>query len=138
MDKIKKVPIRSGGSLSWKERIKMIEEYLSGGYSKAGIWYKYTGQHQEHGKMLQWMRKLGYIEDASVCRTFVSPSRDDLGYMNAVKSSSTQDPKELQKQIKELQRQLEDARLKEEGYKLMIELAEKEYKIPIRKKPNTK
>lgn len=136
MDKIKKAPIRSGGSLTWKERINMIEEYLSGGYTKAGIWYKYTGQLDEHGKMLQWMRKLGYIDDEPVQRTL--PSRADLDYLQSVKSSSTNDPAELHKEIKKLKKQLEEARLKQEGYKLMIEIAEKEYKIPIRKKPNTK
>ena len=114
----------------------MIEEYLSGGYTKAGIWYKYTGQYEEHGKMLQWMRKLGYIEDKPAMYTV--PSRRDWEYLNTMKSSSTQDPKELHKQIIELKKQLEESQLKEEGYKLIIEIAEKEYKIPIRKKPNIK
>ena len=49
-----------------------------------------------------------------------------------------QDPKDLQKRIKELERQLENAQLKAEGYELMIEIAEKELKIPIRKKSDTK
>jgi len=40
----------------------MIREYLAGGYTKQGIWQKYTGQPTEHGKMLSWMRKLGYID----------------------------------------------------------------------------
>lgn len=136
MDKIKKVPLRSGGSLSWKERIKMIEEYLCGGYTKAGIWYKYTGQYEEHGKMLQWMRKLGYIEAEPVKRAV--PSSRDWEYLNTMKTSSTQDPKELHKQIIALKKQLEESQLKQEGFKLIIEIAEKEYKIPFRKKPNIK
>jgi hypothetical protein len=49
-----------------------------------------------------------------------------------------QDPRDLQKRIKELERQLENAELKAEGYELMIEIAEKELKIPIRKKSDTK
>jgi hypothetical protein len=49
-----------------------------------------------------------------------------------------QDSKDLQKRIKELERQLENAKLKAEGYELMIEIAEKELKIPIRKKSGTK
>ena len=43
-----------------------------------------------------------------------------------------------QQQIEHLKKELEDARLLAEGYKRMIEIAETELKIPIRKKPNTK
>jgi hypothetical protein len=45
---------------------------------------------------------------------------------------------EEQKQMKLLQKELEDARLLAEGYRRIIEIAEQELKIPIRKKPNTK
>lgn len=50
----------------------------------------------------------------------------------------TKDPVELQRRIKELERQLEIAKLKAEGYELMIKIAEKKLKIPIRKKSGTK
>ena len=43
-----------------------------------------------------------------------------------------------QRQIKLLNKELEDAKLLAEGYRRMIELAEQELKISIRKKPNTK
>lgn len=43
-----------------------------------------------------------------------------------------------QLEIELLKKQLEDARLQAEGYRRMIEIAEKELKVPIRKKPNTK
>jgi hypothetical protein len=43
-----------------------------------------------------------------------------------------------QKQIAQLKRELEDAKLQAEGYKRMIEIAESELKITIRKKPSTK
>jgi hypothetical protein len=46
--------------------------------------------------------------------------------------------KELEARIKQLERQLEDSQLKEEAYRRMIDIAEKELKISIRKKPNTK
>jgi len=45
---------------------------------------------------------------------------------------------EEQKQIQLLKKELEDAKLLAEGYRRMIEIAETELKIPIRKKPNTK
>jgi hypothetical protein len=44
----------------------------------------------------------------------------------------------LLKRIMELERALEDAQLRAEGYRKMIELAEKELKIPIKKKWSTK
>ena len=46
--------------------------------------------------------------------------------------------KQLEEKIKELERQLEDEKLRSEAYQRIIEKAEKELKVPIRKKPNTK
>lgn len=40
--------------------------------------------------------------------------------------------------IKQLERQLEDEQLRSEGYSRMIDFAEKELNVPIRKKPITK
>jgi hypothetical protein len=55
-------------------------------------------------------------------------------------SSSKPQPsvEELQKKIKQLEQQLLDSQLKEEAYRRMIDIAEKELKVSIRKKPNTK
>jgi len=46
--------------------------------------------------------------------------------------------KQLEERIRELERQLEDEKLRSEAYQRIIEKAEKELKVPIRKKPNTK
>ena len=54
------------------------------------------------------------------------------------KEKHDKDPVALQRRINELEKQLETAQLKAEGYALMIEIAEKELKIPIRKKSGTK
>ena len=40
--------------------------------------------------------------------------------------------------IKELERQLEDEQLRSDAFNRMIDIAEKELQIPIRKKSNTK
>ncbi|WP_420385706.1 hypothetical protein [Roseivirga sp.] len=134
MDKNK---IRHGGSISWIEREEMIKEYLSGDLSKAEIWKKYTGQDEEHGQLLNWMRKLGYVEDAVSRQQILLPSfGQPMGTLN--KPTDDKDPAELQRKIKELEKQLEMAKLKAEGYELMIDIAEKELKIPIRKKSGTK
>jgi transposase-like protein len=45
---------------------------------------------------------------------------------------------DLRKRIKELERQLEDEQIKSEAYSKLIDLAESEHRIAIRKKANTK
>ena len=47
-------------------------------------------------------------------------------------------PEELRRRVKELERELEAAKLRAEAYSLMIDLAEKELKVAIRKKSDTK
>ena len=126
--------IRTIASLSWDERETMVKEYLTGQYSKVEIWKKYTGQDNEHGTLLDWMRKLGYISDQSKVRS-IKPF-NPVSLIMSQKPSD--DPIELQRRIKELEKQLESAQLKAEGYELMIEIAEKELNIPIRKKSGTK
>ena len=118
---------RGIGSLSWAEREEMIKEYLTGNYSKVEIWKKYTGQSVEHGKMLHWMRMLGYSEkiENPIKRHLSSGFIRQEQPILATKDNP-QDPRDLQKRIKELERQLENAELKAEGYELMIEIAEKE------------
>jgi hypothetical protein len=50
-------------------------------------------------------------------------------------SNNRDDPKLLQKRVAELERQLQDEKLRSEAYRRMIEKAEKELHIQIRKKP---
>lgn len=45
---------------------------------------------------------------------------------------------ELKLRIKELERQLSDEQLRSDAYSLMIDIAERELKVPIRKKSSTK
>ena len=69
MDKKKKALPGPGGrsiivpkpvkSFSQAEREFIIQEYLTTGVSKKEIWKKYTGK-QDHGRLLDWMRKIGY------------------------------------------------------------------------------
>ncbi|WPR77526.1 hypothetical protein [Algoriphagus sp. NG3] len=133
--------IRKGVSISLEERELMIKEFLTGRYTKNELWKKYTGQDKEHGQILDWMRKLGYIsgesgESGERKRSLIKPVYPTR---LVVKQSNTDnDPIALQRRIRELEKQLENAQLKAEGYELMIEIAEKELKIPIRKKSGTK
>lgn len=122
-----------------EEREAIIKEYLTGHYTKVELWKKYTGQDEEHGQILRWMRTLGYIsnENSNERKKKFLPSPIQPAEILTTENNN-QGPLELQKRIKELEKQLETAQLKAEGYELMIEIAEKELKIPIRKKSGTK
>lgn len=135
MDKRQK---RRAGSFSLEERKWIIEEYLKGGESKQQIWERYTGMSQEHGNIDRWMRQLEYKLPEPVKRvSFVK--RQELVSMPPQSSQEPEEDQEsLKARINSLEKQLKDAQLQSEGYQLMIDLAEKQFNIPIRKKPGTK
>jgi hypothetical protein len=87
--------------------------------------------NEEHGQLNRWMRKLGYLENTLPVRGLYLPIMPS-------KNNSQPTVEELQKQIRDLEKRLQDSQLKEEAYRRMIDIAEKELKISIRKKPNTK
>jgi transposase-like protein len=122
------------------EKHQIIQELLDSGCTKAEIWEKYTGQEEEHGQLLRWMRKLGY--DASVKTR--RPNLDDKRTVMARKKKSSEQPTEdfeslqLKKRIAELEDKLKDAEMKAIAFSTMVDIAEKEFNIPIRKKYNTK
>jgi hypothetical protein len=117
-------------SISKFQRREIIEEYLSGEETKAAVWRRHVGDGKEKGRLLRWMRQLGYLGKAE--SEIVIP----LIPMPSQKPKQTKE--ELERRIKELEGQLLDSQLKEEGYRRMIDIAEKDLKISIRKKPNTK
>ena len=134
MDESKNSRIRHGRDLSVAERHEMIQEYLAGGITKQDIWHKYTGQLEEHGSLLRWMRLYGYLDDEIKRRPTFNPV---INYP-LMDNSESLDKSELLAKIKRLERELQDSKLKEEGYRMMIDVAEKSFKIPIRKKSDTK
>ena len=139
MDNRTKIGIRPGRYFSRGEREKIIKEYLSGNYTKRAIWKKHTGQMQEHGSLLRWMRQLGYISNEnSIEKRNLTTLQHKESLPLATTIITEQATKQLENRIKELEKELELAQLKEEGYELMIQLAEKEFKISIRKKSSTK
>jgi len=84
--------------------------------------------------LLDWMRKLGYISDERKCGYAKSANLN----LETLPLPTTDDPYALQLRIQELEKQLEKAHQKVEGVEIMIEISEKELKIPIRKKSVTK
>lgn len=117
----------------------IIQEVLSTGCTKRDIWEKYTGDKEDHGQILRWMRQLGYDESVSI-----SKSKNVLNLssmkkqMNPDKLTESLDNIQLKKRIKELEQQLKEAEMKAVAFSTMVDVAEQEFKIPIRKKYNTK
>ena len=141
MDKIKQAVFRTGRSLSWEEHEAMIKEYLRGDWTKNAIWRKYMGQPKENSQIIKWMRQLGYLKDGATNpkhkpRATSMPQRGRLA-SESVKEPA-QWPQEATQQIEALKKEPRAARLKVEAYPLIIDEAEKEFKIPIRKKSDTK
>ena len=127
--------LKSPRYFSPEERKIIIEEYLRTGCRKRDIWKKYTGQSQEHGHLLRWMRQLGYD---------IPSTRGKLADENSSASMPKQKPDksiettQLQERITQLEKALVQSELRATALETMIEVAEKELKINIKKKSFTK
>jgi transposase-like protein len=112
-------------SLAFKQAV--CEEYISSGMSKEYISRKYGIE----GKctLLKWLRKFGYIDYQLPKPSPIKPMphKDDH-----------QDIEQLRRKIKELEQSLEQSQLEKEAWKKMIEVAERDLKINIQKKSDTK
>lgn len=87
-----------------------------------------AARHYGFGKnnVYSWMRKFGYsVPDGQIVNMSNKPPVSD-------------DPEALKKRIADLEKELESATLKAHGLDLMIDIAEEEFKVPIRKKSSTK
>lgn len=124
---------KAAGLYTESERRAIIEEYLSSESTKRAIWKKYTGQVEEKGNLLKWMRQLGYVDKKNNFATKIQETQ------NMVENSSDTNFEKLQleRRIKELEQRLERAEMQRIAYEMMIELAEKELNISIKKKYNT-
>ncbi|MDR9419548.1 hypothetical protein [Gracilimonas sp.] len=107
-------------------KLGVISRVLSGEMSKeqARVYYGIGG----NSAILNWMRTFGYTNDSNPSRPMKDPSS----------TISTDDPEVLKKQIKRLQKQLELEQQRTEFYQIMIDIAEQELGVPIRKKSDTK
>jgi len=121
-------------SLELKHQI--CKEHIQNGLSLKDCVEKYNLSC--HSLVHDWLRQLGYIAGSN--------RRTRRAYIGVENFQPLQDkPKKKnrlltgdQQQIEFLKRELEDAKLLAEGYRRMIEIAESELKIPIRKKHNTR
>jgi len=120
------------------EKRVIIEDYLRSGSTKQSIWHKYTGRDNEHGLILRWMRKYGYISDKEKKRIFVPKKRSMPSPPQPQLQQTEFENLQLRRRILELEKQLSESELKNVAWQTMIEIAERELAINIKKKFNTK
>src|SRR5215212_10704713 len=115
-------------------RRKVIEEYLSTHVSKMFLLRKYNIKMKSG--IQRWMKLYGYKDNKQpvIIKFNAVKCHALIRKMNTDKASKEQ----LEEKIRELERLLEDEKLRSEAYERIIEKAEKDLKVPIRKKPNTK
>ena len=125
-----KIEVRQMFDESFKRMV--IEEYLATRCSKMELLRKYNIHFKS--AIQTWMKKLGYEDterhqrvkfDVSLPLTLAMPTKSE-------------NVRELQKKIQELEQQLQDEKLRSEAYSRIIDKAEKELKVSIKKKHNTK
>jgi len=118
------------------EKKLIINDYLSGKETKKSVYNRYTGYETENGKITMWMRKFG-IEDNLIKRTNFEPmsykKKEDVSVF-----SEEFEILKLKKRIEELEKQVQTAEMKAIAFSTMVDVAEKEFNIPIRKKYNTR
>ena len=86
------------------------------------------------------MRKLGYEDKIKTRRPNFATKNFQMKKKKVVQNQSDEafENLQLKKRIQELESQLKDAEMKAIAFSTMVDIAEKEFKIPIRKKYNTK
>lgn len=114
---------------------KICKEHIDDGAKLADLVRKYN--LSTHSLLHDWLRKLGYLPGYNRRSRVEYIGIETLSTVNKNPSKDKSLTAE-QKHIQLLNKELEDAKLLAEGYRRMIELAEQELKISIRKKPNTK
>lgn len=137
--KIKSAPIYFTES----EKHSIIQEYLKTGCAKIFIWEKYTGRKDgDHGTLLDWMRRLGYIDDIGTRRVNFASNPSEMNKRNQSKEFTelpdSFESLQLKKRIEELEKELRETKMKVIAFSTMVDIAEKEFNIRIRKKYNTK
>ena len=115
---------------------KICKEHINEGTSLGDLVRKYN--LSTHSLVHDWLRNLGYLPGSN--RRTISAYIGIENFKPLPNKPQKKNPllTPEQKQIEFLKKELEDTKLQAEGYRRMIEIAESELKIPIRKKPNTK
>jgi transposase len=104
---------------------EVCREYLDGSDSRTTIERKYK---LGNSRLTSWLKSFGLsVKKPIYVSSYVMPSKKDQNV-----------PAEDSASVKQLKKQLDDALLEKELYRKMIEVAERDLKINIRKKSVTK
>jgi len=117
------------------EKKLIINDYLSGKETKKSVYKRYTGYDTENGKITMWMRRFG-IEDNFIKRVNFEPMSDQK--KEDVSGSGEFEVLKLKKRIEDLEKQVQTAEMKAIAFSTMVDVAEKEFNISIRKKYSTR
>jgi hypothetical protein len=140
----KKIIQKTAKYFTEDEKHSIIQELISTHCTKVELWEKYTGELEEHGQLLRWMRQLGYSTGIKTRRPnfrsnlFPMVAKKIKPFNSTPLTDESFENLQLKKRIADLEKQLKDAELKAIAFSTMVDIAEKEFKIPIRKKLNTK
>ncbi|HLN74667.1 MAG TPA: transposase [Prolixibacteraceae bacterium] len=109
-------------------KLKVVQEYLSTDISREELKKKYG--FSGNNCIDRWMVKFGLSK----------PDKEQISiYKSMAKEiSKTDKEKELERKVAELEKDLDQERLRSRALDKMIDIAERELKIPIRKKSGTK
>jgi transposase len=108
-------------------KYKVVMEYLNTDATQEELMVKYNFGGRNISK---WMRKFGLKSPDS--QTL------ELNRQMAKEVNKTPKERELEHKIKELEKALDYEKLRTRALETMIDIAENDLKIPIRKKPGTK
>lgn len=113
---------RKRRTFSDSEKLELINEYLSSGESKDAFQKK---RHLGHNNLSNWMLTFGISTQTPP--SSMAPSKKEDAHVN-----------NLQEEISRLKKELEFEKLRSKAFETMIDIAEEELKINIRKKSGAK
>lgn len=113
-------------------RRKVVDEFLKGKLTKIELRRKYNIGGKS--AILNWMRQLGYSD----YNPWPKRIKFRVGSIDTPMAPVDKSKLELEKENRELKRKLEDERLRSEAYLRIIEKAEEELKISLKKKFSSK
>ncbi|MBK6761032.1 MAG: hypothetical protein IPH85_12880 [Ignavibacteria bacterium] len=137
-----KVAKRSYGEFTLSERSQIVGEYLAGGIDKRTLWEKHSGHAVEHGQIIRMLREFGHVGSQINMTSTAAESREAGGLSmessQELSSGASFELETLRKRVAELEKRLQEAEYKATAYSTMVDIAEKELKVTIRKKFDTK
>lgn len=109
-------------------KLQVVQEYLETDLSQVELQRKYG--IKGNTSILNWMRKFGLQEP--------NENLIEIRHAMSKETEKTSHERELENKVKELEKLLEHEKLRTTALNTMIDIAERELKISIRKKSGAK